>query len=328
MLFCIMDRLQFSLTPKDFIETPDGLLFAVLSGMEESGRIPAYLRYRRTPEGLRKLATGDALDLLVAQGSRFYFDSVSRAVRLQGVALGDIHRIFKARERTQKILSVQPQDPIAQAAQRLLRFILDGSISPEAIGVTGSLLIGAQTPQSDIDLVVYAREAFDRVRHRILEGIQTGTLEDLSPKDWSEAHARRGATLTLDEYLRHEQRKGNKALIDGIKFDLTLLDPSQEEPEPAKTKGGALELRATVTDATDAFGFPARYLIDHPEIFEVLAFSQTYAGQALVGERIWVRGRLERVQSGRQRIVVGQDREAEGEFIKLDEREGPCETKR
>ena len=317
-LFCIMKALPFSLTAKDFIETPDGLIFAVLSGVEESGRIPAYLRYRRTPKGLQKIATPEALELLRGYGSRFYFDSDSRAIRLQGVALEDIHRFFKARERTQEILTNAPEDPILRAAQNLLRFILHGTVSAEKIGVTGSLLVHAQTPQSDIDLVVYDREAFDQVRSRVLEGIRIGTLHVLSPKDWSEAHARRGAALTLEEYLHHEQRKGNKALVDGVKFDLTLLDVSQEEPQAAKSKEGPMDLRAHVTDASEAFGFPARYRVDHPEVFEVLAFSQTYAGQALEGEKIWVRGRLEVLHCGRKRIVVGQDREAQGEFIKRD----------
>lgn len=323
MLFYLMNAAPSFLAPKDFIETPNGLLFAVLSGVEESGRIPAYLRYQRTLTGLQKIATADALEILSRYGSRFYFDSASRAVRLQGVAVEDIDRIFSARERTQKLLLDAPVDPISRAAQNLLRYLLDGAVCSETIGVTGSLLIGAQTPQSDIDLVVYDRVAFDQVRNRVLEGIKIGALQDLSPKDWSEAHARRGAMLTLEEYLRHEPRKGNKALVDGIKFDLTLLDLLQEEPEPAKSKEGPMDLRAVVTDAREAFGFPARYRIDHPEIFEVLAFSQTYAGQAFEGERIWVRGRLEILQSGRKRVVVGQDREAQGEFIKLDLGEEP-----
>jgi len=319
----MMDASPFSLAPKDFIETPDGLLFAVLSGSEESGRIPAYLRYRRTPEGLQKVATQDAVEVLEAHGSRFYYESVSRAIRLQGIARDDLHKVYSARSRTLQIVSDEPHDPVSRAAQKLLLYLLDGMVSPKVIGVTGSLLIGAQTPQSDIDLVVYDRVSFERLRSRILEGIASSMLEDLSPQDWFEAHARRGASLTFEEYLHHEQRKGNKALVDGIKFDLTLLNPSQQEPEPAQSKGGLIDLWTRVTDASDAFGFPARYGVDHPEVFEVLAFSQTYAGQALVGERIWVRGRLEFLQNGRQRVVVGQDREAHGEFIKRDESEAP-----
>ena len=316
--FLKMNAAPFFLNAKDFIETPDGLVFAVLSGIEESGRIPAYLRYRRSDAGLQKVATTDALSVLNHHGSRFYFDSDSRAVRLQGVALGDVHRIYRARERTQEILSKRPDDPISRSAQNLLKFLLDGTVSTVCMGVTGSLLIGAQTLQSDIDLVVYDRVNFDRMRQRVLEGIEIGVLQDLSPEDWSEAHARRGATLTLEEYLRHEKRKGNKALIDGVKFDLTLLDLSLKEPKPAKHKEGSMDLRATVIDAHESFGFPARYRVNHPDIFEVLAFSQTYAGQAVEGEKIWVRGRLEVLHNGQKRIVVGQDREAHGEFIKLD----------
>lgn len=318
MLLSRMRVAKLSLTPKDFIETQDGFVFAVLSGIEESGRIPAYLRYRRTDAGFHKIATREAVELLNGHGPRFYFDSPTRAIRLQGVALEEIHRIFRAQEKTRTILCDVPEDPLSKAAQKLLLFLLDGTVGAEHIGVTGSLLMGAQTPLSDIDLVVYDRDAFHRLRQKVIEGIKAGVLHDLSAKDWSEAHARRGASLTFDEYLRHEQRKGNKALVDGVKFDLTLLDLNQEEPDPAQSKEGPFDLRAVVTDAREAFGFPARYRVDHPEVFEVLAFSQTYAGQAFEGEKIWARGRLEILHDGRKRVVVGQDREAIGEFIKRD----------
>lgn len=322
MLFLRMDASQRLLSPKDFIETPDGLLFAVLSGLEESGRIPAYLRYRRTHQGLQKVATAEASALLAAHGPRFYFDSHTRAIRLQGVPLAEIHRVFRARDRSLEILAGVPEDPLIAAAQKLLRYLLDGPAQIETLGITGSLLIGAQTLQSDIDLVVYEKKAFDQIRHRVVEGIEEGVLEDLSSGDWSQAHARRGAMLTFEAYLWHERRKANKALINGVKFDLTLLDATQKPLEPALSKQGTLDLWARVSDASEAFGFPARYQLDHPEIIEVLAFSQTYAGQAMKGEKIWVRGRLEVLPSGRQRIVVGQDREASGEFIKVDGGEG------
>ena len=188
MLFLKMNAAPFFLNAKDFIETPDGLVFAVLSGIEESGRIPAYLRYRRSVSGLQKVATAEARSVLNDHGPRFYFDSDSRAVRLQGVPLGDIHRIYRARERTQEILSDRPDDPIARSAQNLLKFMLDGTVCAKCMGVTGSLLIGAQTLQSDIDLVVYDRVSFDRMRNRVLEGIEIGVLQDLSPKDLSLIH--------------------------------------------------------------------------------------------------------------------------------------------
>ena len=50
--------------PKDFIETAEGLIFAVVTGDLEEQRILSSLRYRRTDNGCCKLSTRDANALL------------------------------------------------------------------------------------------------------------------------------------------------------------------------------------------------------------------------------------------------------------------------
>jgi uncharacterized protein len=318
MPFIAMDPPSVLLSPKDFVETPDGLIFAVVSGVSEAGRFPAYLRYRRAPSGLLKVPTADAALLLSGEGDRFLYDSITRAIRMQGLRSDDLGTVYRSREKTLEILNTEPKDRVMAAAQKLIRYLVPFLEDAGPLGVTGSLLIGAQTERSDIDLVIFGRKPFDAAREAILDGIRTGILEDLSAEDWIEAHARRGCALTFEEYHRHERRKGNKALIDGIKFDLTLIDESQKEPEPAESKEGSLEIVLRITAAEEAFGFPARYRTDHPEITEILAFSQTYAGQAEAGETVRVRGRLEQLRSGQKRMVVGMNREAGDEFIKRE----------
>lgn len=309
---------NLSIHPKDYVETADGLVFAVVSHVLDAGRLPVYLRYRKTTEGFSKLASGDAKAHLDPFGERFWYESSRRQIRMQGVELSDIRTVYRSRQRAQDLVVENPSDPIAAAAQRLLQILKRRTGSLADVGVTGSLLLGAQTSRSDIDLVVFDETGFHALRSAVLDAIREGDLTDLSPSDWVEAHDRRGPELSLSEYLWHERRKGNKAMIEGIKFDLTLVDLSRPEPEAALEKRGTLDLCARVTDATESFGFPARYRIDHPMITEVLAFSQTYAGQALAGETVRVRGRLETLQDGRQRLVVGADREASGEYIKVE----------
>lgn len=323
MIRFVMDACLLQLRPKDFIETHEGLIFAVVSSEPESGRIPAYLRYRRTDQGLLKIPTAQAASFLAGEGRHFFYDSESRAIRMQGVPVDDVQKVFSSRKRASEILNEKSLDRVVVAAQKLIRYLVIHLDYPEQLGVTGSLLIGAQNAKSDIDLVVFDRWAFGRLRDAILEGIGSGALEDLKPEDWREAHERRGCALSFEDYLDHERRKGNKALVDGIKFDLTLSDADQNPPEPAVAKESSLEIVLKVTDAEEAYGFPARYRTEHPEIIEILAFSQTYAGQALAGETVRVRGRTERLVNGRRRIVVGMDREARDEFIKLEPKATP-----
>ena len=72
-----------------------------------------------------------------------------------------------------------------------------------------------------------------------------------------------------------------------------------------------------VIDDKKAFHYPAEWLIDHEEIQAVVCFTATYTGQAVNGEWIEVAGLLEQTSLGQKRLVVGSNREAPGEYIKV-----------
>lgn len=94
-------------------------------------------------------------------------------------------------------------------------------------GVTGSLLI-VQRQSSDIDLVCYQKSVFHQCRQAIQALIAQGYLHDLSTDDWQEAYQRRDCTLSFEDYVWHERRKYNKAMINGRKFDISLI--TEETP--------------------------------------------------------------------------------------------------
>ncbi|NYT46636.1 MAG: HAD hydrolase-like protein [Candidatus Methanofishera endochildressiae] len=73
-----------------------------------------------------------------------------------------------------------------------------------------------------------------------------------------------------------------------------------EEPETrfGLKKQGAIIIRALVADAQYAFDYPAKFLLDHPDIAEVLCYTATYTGQAEAGEVIEV-GAVENQHGGR-----------------------------
>ena len=100
------------------------------------------------------------------------------------------------------------------------------------IGLGGSLLLGAQHAESDIDLVVYGRPAFEAARRALGAAVAAGRLDALDREQWEAAWSRRGSDLTLDEYVSAEVRKLNKAVIEGTRVDLTLVvDRDEEVPE-------------------------------------------------------------------------------------------------
>lgn len=303
--------------PRDFIETPEGLIFAVVDRQLDAGRVPCFLRYRRERDTLIKLGTTAANAWLAARAPRYLFQSERLAAALHGVRPEDIHHHYRPRERVAGLLANPARDAIEVKARRCLEILLAGGLAPEDIGLTGSLLIQAQHPASDIDFVLYDRAALHRARAIVRDAIATGELAELTPEAWRAAYERRGCELSFDEYLWHERRKHNKGLCEGTKFDLTLVADQEDAPGGPVRKLGRVQVTATVSDAERAFDFPARYGLAHPGIAEALSFSHTYAGQALAGERVEIAGQLEETASGQRRIIVGSTREAAGEFIKV-----------
>lgn len=303
--------------PRDFIETHEGLIFAVVDRQPDAGRVLCFLRYRREGGHPVKLGTAEANAWLAAHAPRYLYQSERLAAALHGVMPGAIHHHYRPRERVAALLTNPPRDAIEAKARRALAILLAGGLAPEVIGLTGSLLIHAQHPASDIDFVLYDRAAFHRARAIVREAIATGELTGLTPEAWREAYDRRGCALTFDEYLWHERRKHNKGLCEGVKFDLTLVADREEEPAGPVRKLGRVRVTTTVSDAERAFDFPACYGLAHPDIAEALSFSHTYAGQALAGERVDMAGQLEETAAGARRIVIGSTREASGEYLRV-----------
>ena len=303
--------------PKDFIETAEGLIFAVVAAGEEERRVLAFLRYRRTPDGFTKLSTQQANALLDTRHPAYRYFSRSRDVRLHGVPADAIVRHHRPRRRLQAICGNTDGDRLERKLARLVAHFTANGLDSREIGVTGSMLIGAHNRSSDIDLVFYRRETFFQAREIVRRLVDREILQPLDDALWRDAYRRRGCSISFETFLWHERRKHNKAAIDQTKFDISLLAEG-EPPEQARyNKLGKARVRCRVTDDSRGFDYPARYRLDHPEIAEVVSYTATYAGQAYTGEQVEIQGRLERADDGRRRIIIGSDREAAGEYLKV-----------
>ena len=300
--------------PRDFVETAEGLLFAVVDGRPEDGKVLAWLRYAEAG----KLSSAQAEALLRQRHPQYLHYSARLDARLHAVPVAQIRCHHRPRERLRALLAQGPRDDVEQKLLRLAALLAQGGVPLAAVGVPGSVLVGRQRPGSDLDLVVYRREAFFRARSWVRALAEAGRLDELDADAWREAYARRGCALDFAEFLRHERRKGNKGMVAGTKFDLALI-AEDEAPEPAAVwrKTGRAVVRARVLDDARAYDQPARYRIDHAAIGEILSFTHTYAGQAVAGERVEAAGAVEACDDGRKRLVVGSSREAPGEFIRV-----------
>jgi predicted nucleotidyltransferase len=313
--------------PKDFIETEEGLCFAVVQpGTERNNgqdKVLCFLRYiKGDPENSgtwRKVSTEQANVYLKDCYPEYHYHSVALDTHLHAVATDRIIQHHKPKDRLQQIIVAQQRYKVEQDLYNLCSLFQQNSLDLSQVGVTGSILLGAQQESSDIDLVIYDRENFYKARAITAELINAQQLGDLSTKDWQEAYARRSCALSLQEYVWHEQRKSNKAIINGRKFDLNFVDGQCIFEPVANHKLGPITVRCKITEDWHGFDYPAIYSINHKEIHSVACFIATYTGQAVIGETVEISGLLEQAEDGTKRIVVGSSREAPGEYIKVIE---------
>ena len=302
---------------KEFIETAEGLLFAVVANGIENDKVLCFLRYVRENNTLKKHDTDAANQLLKNQFTDYLYFSPHLQAKLHAVPLEKIVKHYKPQQRLSDILHVEPENPVQQDCVELCRLFESKSIDLSTMGVTGSLLVGAENSGSDIDLVCYDKTVFHQCRSAMRKLITEKSLRQLLKKDWQDSFKRRACELKFDDYVWHEKRKFNKALINGRKFDLSLLNPHEDNEHEQYKKCGTTTVQAQVSDDSGAFDYPAEYKIHGCEIKSVVSFTATYIGQAKTGELIEARGQIEENQHGVKRLVIGSNREAKNEYIRV-----------
>jgi len=305
---------------RDFIITKDDWIFAVADYFHPNG-IRSTLRYVPDENGERQL-----------NGTRYRkydFDDAFEFMRkyrpewVEDVHVVPVDHVKRVLHTNECIPQLVKNDHRVAAIVKTLQ---DAGIPLSQMGVTGSLLPGLQNETSDIDFVVYgsawfaARDAISVARvHDHMDHIQSksGIIEDINDEMWQRIYNKRIPEIPFDEFILHEQRKGNRGMVEGTYFDLLFVRDWEQIKEPMQRGEdiGSMKIEATVTNADFAFDSPSVYKVDHESIDHVLSYTHTYAGQALAGEVIEAQGMVEQVGDIR-RLVVGTSREPRGEWIR------------
>ncbi|MFA6364377.1 nucleotidyltransferase domain-containing protein [Methanoregula sp.] len=293
---------------RDFVEDPDGWLYAV-STYDNEKNVGCVLRYVPDSEGERVDPSGQRY-------RKYDFEDAYRKIArekpayaglVQRIPAADLRRVLKPDLEISRIAETHPR------VNKLLDLF---HLPPGAVGCTGSLLCKLQNESSDIDMVVYGKHWFT-AQALVKLGIADGRIEGMSPDMWRKVYEKRKPEIPYDVFVLHEQRKWNRGQIEGTYFDILYTRSYDNLAGAPSGKGevlGKQTIVAKVTDASLAFDNPAVYIIEHDSVTKVLSFTHTYSGQALTGETIEACGILE--QHGRERwLIIGTTREAKGEYI-------------
>jgi len=330
--------------PRDFIYTTDDLFFATTTYLHPNDRTLSFLRYIPDINGDRslkgkkyvKVDSKKAYEFLGTNYPDYLFDCDITGVQMMGVPTEKLEKILRPTERLKEIMESEERNQLLDKVVKLAdTFHEHTGLSYEKMGVSGSILPGLYKENfSDIDFVIYGLKNHREVMESFAEiKKDNGVLEAVGEDYWQRLYKKRivDSSLSYEEFRWYETRKHNRGLIDGTLFDiLQTRDWDEISGTYGKTRYspmGTVEIECTVSDAIAAYDNPAVYkvedvtILNGPEVLigEVASYTHTYSGQAVEGERIVARGKLEKVMNETisYRLIVGTTRESVGEYIKL-----------
>lgn len=310
--------------PRDFIETADGLFFALIDESDEQDEeVRGWLRYRRNHEEFVKLGTMDAIKWMKERKNTWVKKTAKYDAEVHVIPKEKIKHHYRPETCLSQIMCRQAKsDDLVLSDVAEVCHIFGWTKDSCTVGLTGSCLIGAQKQTSDIDIVIYDAMTFSQCRKQILALSSSHnrmcTLRALNDDEYRDSWIRRACPGTLENYIWHEKRKGTQAVINQRKIDLALVIPGFMKNSLTETaqKIGRLKMICRITAAHQAFNQPAVYHIDNDDISVIYCFTQTYVGQAFENELVEVQGVVEQFEGGK-RLIIGTSREAEGEYIRV-----------
>ena len=306
----------------DYIETVDGLFFAVKGIHHPMDSVVATLRYVPDPAGEREKGgvryrrmydLEETMRMLEAEHPDYLNRVEVLNLMLQTVPLEKIKRVYKPVECLARIM-MGPRGELETTLTKFVEALRDTSgVSEACFGVSGSLLIGLQRPESDVDLNVYGASE-GRLVYQALKRLRE-ELDWVKPYDDSSVQlvleARWGRTgLNLEKLVGVEKAKALHGLVCDRDYFIRLIRDRKEDE--ASRPLGTVTVRATVTDAEGSIYTPCLYRVDGAdahgrEVTELLSFRGKFTEMAAMGDVVEAHGTLEAVgrEEKRYRVVLG-----------------------
>ncbi|MHA1797926.1 MAG: hypothetical protein ACTSVY_05700 [Candidatus Helarchaeota archaeon] len=344
----------WKLIPKDhdFIKTVEGFYFCVIGYEHPEDRIISYLKYIPWKTGkwkdnnnylkrvLRHYSASEVLKSFKhfkGNSERYVFKDSINDITFTAVPKNMIVQYYQPQKKIQDLLN---QDKIDILQEKTLNFIKilskKGNIPMSDFGITGSILLGIHDISfSDIDLTVHGQESSLKVEKVIKKehANQDSLIRRISVKEEDEWIQRK----ILQYKLREEQvklvyqRKWNMGYFNSVKFSIHPIKKENEINEKYGARKykdkGFIHVRALIKDDKESIYLPCKYLLKDIEIIngpliediiEAISFEGLYCFMARNGERVEIKGKLEKVITKNKsfhRIVIGSFKAKEQDYI-------------
>lgn len=329
------------LRDRDAIVTREGLIFRVLGYAHPSNACICDIEYApanlfksdnpKAPRGTKetifyKFYEDEGWKFIKHYFPQYLIFNQNLGKKILGVRHDDITEIRKPEAKLEKLIAGEPEDELESALQNVMGFITRrSSLSQKDFGVFGSILHNFHHPKfSDVDLVVYGRGEFARLRETLKElyaddsSLFANEFETETPikgKYW------RFQNLSPEEFVWHQRRKMIYALFEDtgsrrtVKVEFESVNVWKQigndyDPLTRIVHRGWVRMLGTITEDTDAPFIPSVYGIDPLEVLHgadeawearhIVSYMEEFRMQAQKDEVVYVEGNLEEVTTSKE----------------------------
>lgn len=289
----------------DFVETKEGLIFDVKGNCHPPDRIISYVRYVPDERGERErggIYYRKIYDL--EERSKFlkkhylqyvYFDPVFQR-EMQGVPHERVKTIFYPSRKLEELVNTFKTN-LEECTVELARLL---KVPLTVVGVSGSILVGLDTPDSDMDLLVYG-EKYCIQSYKTLKRLrETGVVTPFNEREAKEKAYFRWGTVDENRVMM-ERKKVMHGLFQGKEYFFRFLKKeSVPYGEIQYIPMHKAVLKAVVKDDRDSIFTPCCYRIKDSSIEGVdtiVSLRGRFCEQVKKGDYITARGTIEKVVS-------------------------------
>jgi len=306
----------------DLIETKTGLILDVKGLIHPPNKTVAFPRFIPNLSGNRKRKNA-VYGKVYALPERFRFlernfpsylvhDSVFDETLCE-VPVDDVKEHYKPVERLQELRSSKDLEPLEARALRFAELLKESAGTAwNAIGISGSILVGLHTANSDIDPVVYGSEncwkAHSALKSTLKEGSDPFKAYDREDLKILFDFRSKDTFVGFEDFVRTESRKVMQGKFMSTDYFVRFVKDWDEVDENygdiQYRNAGYPRVKATVVDDSQSIFTPCKYGVEDvtviegdkiQSIVEIASFRGRFCEQAKIGEVVIAQGKVEQV---------------------------------